>query len=322
MHILVTGGAGYIGSHVCKALALNGATPVTLDNLSLGNKWAALWGPLIVGDISDKELLNSLCKEYQFQGVIHLAALSNIRESQQTPLTYYRNNVGGSAILLEVVREHKIPYFVQSSSCAIYGMPEQIPIDETHPKVPINPYGTSKWMVEQILQSVGQSQGIKIAILRYFNAAGADLDGEIGEAHDPETHLIPLLIQTALKKRPSFTLFGSDHETSDGTPIRDFIHVTDLAMAHVRALEWMVENGESLTLNLGSGSGYSVAQVIDKVERTLGCAIPIEKGERFAGDPPILVANPKKAIDTLKWQPRYSDLSTIINTAWRWHKER
>jgi len=267
MHILVTGGAGYIGSHICKALAQKGYIPVTLDNLSLGHKWAVKWGPFVEGDISDREHLNSLCKKYQFQGVIHLAALSDVRESHHRPLSFYRNNVGGSLTLLEVIKEYRVPFLVLSSSCSVYGMPEQIPIEESHPKIPISPYGISKWMVEQILQSTSHTHGIKSATLRYFNAAGADLDGEIGEVHDPETHLIPLLFQTALKKRPSFTLFGDDHDTPDGTPVRDFIHVTDLADAHVKALEYLIEKGVNLTLNLGVGKGYSVREVIRAVEK-------------------------------------------------------
>jgi len=322
MHILVTGGAGYIGSHICKAFAQKGYIPVTLDNLSLGHKSAVLWGPFVEGDISDRELLTSLCKKYQFHGVIHLAALSNVRDSLRHPLSYYRNNVAGSLTLLEVIKEYRVPYFVLSSSCSVYGQPEQTPIDESHPKLPISPYGTSKLMVEQILQSASQTHGIKVATLRYFNAAGADLDGEIGEAHDPETHLIPLLFQTAFNKRPSFTLFGDDHETPDGTSVRDFIHVTDLALAHVKALECMVETGANITLNLGVGKGYSVRAVIRAVEKKTGHRIVIEKRERFLEDPPILVANPEKAMKVLNWQPQYSDLSTIINTAWQWHKNK
>jgi len=322
MHILVTGGAGYIGSHICKVLAQKGYTPVTLDNLSLGHKWAVKWGPFIEGDISDRELLNIICKKYQFEGVIHLAALSNVRESEQIPLFYYRNNVGGSLTLLEAVKLHAIPFFVLSSTCSIYGMPQQTPIDETHPTLPINIYGESKWMVEQILQSASKTHGFKIAALRYFNAAGADIDGEIGEEHDPETHLIPLLIQTALKKRPSFTLFGDTHDTPDGSPIRDFIHVIDLAEAHVKTLEWMMKKGENLTLNLGIGKGYSVFEMIETVEKILKQKIPMKKGKQFPGDPPILIANPEKAMKLLQWHPQYSDLPTIINTAWQWHKDR
>lgn len=322
MHILVTGGAGYIGSHVCKALYQKGYIPVTLDNLSLGHRSAVKWGPFVEGDILDTPLLKALCHAYPFKGAIHLAALSNVRESLQTPLSYYRNNVVGSLTLLETLQKQGIAYFVLSSTCAIYGLPKQSSIDEDHAKNPINIYGKSKWMVEQMGQSISQTHGMHFAALRYFNAAGADLEGEIGESHDPETHLIPLLIQTALKKHPHFTLFGSDHETPDGTPIRDFIHVTDLAEAHVKALEWMMENNKNLTLNLGTGKGHSVKEVIQAVEKELGSSIPVVEGERLKEDPPLLVANPEKAFKLLNWKPKHSDLPTIIQTARQWLKKR
>lgn len=322
MHVLVTGGAGYIGSHVCKALALKGYIPVTLDNLCLGHQWAVKWGPFIEGDIANQELLASLCKKYHFLGVVHLAAFSNMRESQENPLHYYQNNVRGTLSLLEVLTQYQVPFFVLSSTCSIYGFPEQVPIDEYHPKAPTHSYGKSKWMIEQILHSISQSQGMNVAALRYFNASGADLDGEIGEAHDPETHLIPLLLQAALKTRSSFTLFGENHDTPDGTPIRDFIHVHDLAQAHVKALEWMVNNKQNLTLNLGIGKGYSVREVIHAVEQQLECTIPVQLEKQFPEDPPILIANPSQAIDTLAWEPTHSDLPTLINTAWKWHKNK
>ncbi|MGE0198645.1 MAG: UDP-glucose 4-epimerase GalE [Simkaniaceae bacterium] len=322
MHILVTGGAGYIGSHVCKALSQKGYIPVTLDNLSLGHRSAVKWGPFVEGDILDAPLLNALCRTYPFKGAIHLAALSNVRESLQTPLSYYRNNVVGSLTLLETLQKQGIAYSVLSSTCAIYGLPKQTSIDEDHAKNPINIYGKSKWMVEQMGQSISQTYGMHFATLRYFNAAGADLEGEIGESHDPETHLIPLLIQTALKKRPHFTLFGSDHATPDGTPIRDFIHVTDLAEAHIKALEWMMENNKNLTLNLGTGKGYSVKEVIQAVEKELASSIPVVEGERLKEDPPFLVANPEKAFKLLNWKPKHSDLPTIIHTAKQWLKKK
>lgn len=319
VYILVTGGAGYIGSHICKALAKHGLTPVTLDNLSLGHEWAVKWGPFIKGDISDRKLIDSLCKKYRFQGVIHLAALSNVRESLQISIKYHENNVVGTIALLEILKKHQVPFFVQSSTCAIYGVPEVTPIEEDHPKTPINTYGETKWEVEKILR---ESDGMKIAALRYFNASGADLDGEIGESHDPETHLIPLLMQTALKKRSTFTLYGDDHLTPDGSPIRDFIHVADLAEAHVAALKWLMEKKDDITLNLGTGKGHSVKEVIGAVEQELNLSLPVEIGNRFAEDPPILVANPKRAIETLDWTPKHSNLSTIIQTAWQWHKNR
>jgi UDP-glucose-4-epimerase GalE len=317
-HVLVTGGAGYIGSHICKSLFQKGYTPVTIDNLSLGYKHAVKWGPLIQGNCEDKALLRKLLDDYPILGVIHLAALSNVRESHRMPLQYYQNNVGATLNLLEVLKERRISYFVFSSTCSIYGIPKKVPIDETHPKCPINAYGESKWMVERILQTVSQSHGLKTATLRYFNAAGADPDGEIGESHHPETHLIPLLIQTAMGKRSDFTLFGEDHETEDGTPVRDFIHVTDLANAHVQALECMITQEQSLTLNLGTGKGYSVREVIDTIEKGWDLKIPIVSGERFSGDPPILIANAEKAQDILGWSPQYSDIQTIVETAWDW----
>ena len=320
MYILVTGGAGYIGSHVCKALSLAGYQPIAYDNLSLGHDWAVKWGPLVEGDIRDHDLLLKTCTQYQPSGVIHLAGLSNVRESHRYPLRYYQNNVTGTLTLLDVLREKRVPYFVFSSTCSIYGMPQKVPLDESHPKVPINTYGQTKWMIEQILQTASQTYGMKVAALRYFNAAGADPESEIGEAHDPETHLIPLLLQTGLKQRKHFTLFGANHETPDGTPIRDFIHVTDLAEAHIKALEWMMKHGRSITLNLGTGRGYSVREVIATIEKELECTLPIEKSKRFPGDPPTLIANPQKARNILNWEPKLSSLSKTIETAGNWHR--
>lgn len=315
--VLVTGGAGYIGSHICKALAKKGYLPVTVDNLSTGNRQAVKWGPFFEGDIGDQKLIKSLLEAHPICGTIHLAAYSNVRESQQIPLKYYQNNVGSTLKLLEVLLEKKIAPFVFSSTCAVYGMPQKVPIEETHPKNPINPYGESKLMVEKVLQTIPD---LDYAILRYFNAAGADLEGDIGESHDPETHLIPLLIQTALGKRETFTLNGDDHETEDGTPIRDFIHVTDLAHAHILAFEKLLEEKESLVLNLGTGKGYSVQDVISYIEEKAEGKIPIVKGQRFRGDPPTLIANGTKAMKTLHWKPSL-DLSKMIETAWNWHQQ-
>ncbi|MDJ0652265.1 MAG: UDP-glucose 4-epimerase GalE [Simkaniaceae bacterium] len=316
--VLVTGGAGYIGSHVCKALAKKGYLPVTIDNLSTGNRQAVKWGPFFEGDIGDKKLIQSLLERHPICGTIHLAAYSNVRESHQIPLKYFRNNVSATLKLLEVLHEKKITLVVFSSTCAIYGMPQKVPIDEGHLKKPINPYGESKLMVEKILQTV---PSLQYAILRYFNAAGADLDGEIGESHDPETHLIPLLIQTALGQRDTFTLNGEDHETEDGTPVRDFIHVADLAQAHILALEKLLEKKVNLILNLGTGKGYSVRHVISYVEEKVQAKIPILKGSRFPGDPPILIANGTKAVETLHWKPSF-DLVKMIETAWNWHQKK
>lgn len=315
--VLVTGGAGYIGSHVCKALAKKGYLPVTIDNLSTGNRQAVKWGPFFEGNIGDQKLIKSLLEMHSICGTIHLAAYSNVRESHKVPLKYYQNNVSGTLKLLEVLLEKKVAPFVFSSTCAVYGMPQKVPIDESHPKSPINPYGESKLMVEKILQTI---PNLNYAILRYFNAAGADSEGETGESHDPETHLIPLLIQTALGKRETFTLNGEDHETEDGTPVRDFIHVTDLAHAHILALEKLLEEEENLILNLGTGRGYSVQNVISYVEKKAKGKIPILRGHRFPGDPPILIANGTKAMETLQWKPLF-ELTKMIETAWNWHQQ-
>jgi len=317
--ILVTGGAGYIGSHVCKALKQCGFFPVTIDNLSLGHRWAVKWGPLIEGDIGDHNLVKNICEKYQIKGLIHLAAFSNVRESMASPLKYYENNVGKTIKMLSAIKGH-VEYFVFSSTCAIYGKPKTIPICESHEKRPITPYGASKLMVEQVLETAAQDLGLNIALLRYFNAAGADIDGEIGEAHENESHLIPLLLETHLQKRPSFTLYGSDHPTDDGTAVRDFIHVTDLADAHIKALTWMMENKKNLKLNLGTGQGYSVLEVIHHIEKAQNAKIPVKLGKRFEQDPPVLVADSKVAKKILNWIPQYSTLPKIIETACRWHE--
>ena len=317
-YVLVTGGAGYIGSHICKALFQRGYKPITIDNLSLGHESAVKWGPFIHGNCGDKALLNKILDDYPILGVIHLAALSNVRESYRIPLQYYQNNVAATINLLEVLKERGVLYFVFSSTCSIYGMPKKVPLDETHPKCPVNTYGESKWMVEKILQTVSHSHDLKVATLRYFNAAGADSDGEIGESHHPETHLIPLLIQTALGKHLHFTLYGEDHGTEDGTPVRDFIHVTDLAIAHVHAFEYIVAEKHNLTLNLGTGKGYSVREVIETIEKRWDLKIPLIKEQRFPGDPPILIANADRARDMLGWTPQYSELQTILETTWKW----
>ena len=311
MKILVVGGAGYIGSHICKALFQKGYTPITLDTLSLGNEWAVKWGPLIVGSCGDRTVLDQLFRTHEIRGVIHLAALSNVRESEEIPLQYYQNNVGETLTLLDYCNQ--LP-FVFSSTCAVYGVPETLPIPETHKAHPISPYGHSKLMVEEVLKECCAV----VSILRYFNAAGADPDGEIGECHTPESHLIPLLIQTALGERKTFTLNGNRHDTPDGTPVRDYIHVTDLAEAHVLALEAQ----RSMTLNLGTGTGYSVQEVIKRIEAKSGASLPIELGPNRKGDPPLLVADATKARSLLGWTPKRSDLDTIIETAWDWHAKK
>ncbi|MGQ9836803.1 MAG: UDP-glucose 4-epimerase GalE [Cyanobacteriota bacterium] len=323
MRFLVTGGAGYIGSHTCKVLAASGHTPITYDNLVYGHSWAVQWGPLEKGDIADRQRLDQVIKQYQPEGVIHFAAYTDVGESVQDPAKYYRNNVAGSLSLLEAMRDHGIPYIVFSSTCASYGVPEQIPIPESHPQRPINPYGQSKLMVERMLRDFRLAYGIQSISLRYFNAAGADPDGEIGEAHDPETHLIPLVLDAASGRRPQITIFGDDYDTPDGTCIRDYIHVTDLAQAHVLAIEALV-SGQPVqaAYNLGNGQGFSVKEVIATAEVVTGKTIAVQTGPRRPGDPARLIGDASAIVQDLGWKPSYTGLDQIIETAWRWHQQQ
>lgn len=320
--VLVTGGAGYIGSHTCKTLAQSGFLPVTYDNLVYGHRWAVKWGPFVEGDLADKELLIKTIEDYKIQSVIHFAAYAYVGESMQDPDKYFRNNVVNTLSLLEVLREKKIKNIVFSSTCATYGLPDTVPIDENHIQNPVNPYGESKLFIEKALHWHDVAYGLKSVALRYFNAAGADSDTEIGEDHDPETHLIPLIIQSALGQRPHVEIFGTDYATADGTAIRDYIHVLDLADAHVRALQYLQNDGESLALNLGTGAGSSVREVISAVERNTGCTVPFRESPRRAGDPPALVADAAKAKQVLGWEAKYSDLDFIVKTAWAWAKKQ
>ncbi|MFC1843570.1 UDP-glucose 4-epimerase GalE [Thermodesulfobacteriota bacterium] len=315
--ILVTGGAGYIGSHTCKALKLAGYTPVAYDNLVYGHEWAVKWGPLEIGDIADKTRLDEVILKYQPNAVIHFAAFAYVGESVEHPGKYYRNNVAGTLTLLEAMRDQCIEKIVFSSSCATYGIPNKIPIPESHAQQPINPYGHSKLMVEQMLQDFETAHDIRWVSLRYFNAAGADPDGETGEIHDPETHLIPLVLDAASGERPYITVCGNDYETGDGTCIRDYIHVTDLAQAHVLALNLLENESPSTAYNLGNGLGFSVRQVIDTAKQVTGNNIPEKIGARRDGDPPVLVGNSAKAIKELGWEPQFTSLEKIIETAWR-----
>jgi UDP-arabinose 4-epimerase len=318
--VVVVGGAGYIGSHICKALKIHGFLPVVYDNMSQGHPWALKWGPIADGDLLNSNLIEQALNEFQPVGVIHLAAFHNVRESGLQPEKYYTNNVQGTLTLLKAMKRTGIDSLVFSSSAAVYGNPLYSPIDEEHPKNPLSPYGRTKWFTEQILTDFSDAQDLRSVSLRYFNAAGADLDVEIGEAHEPETHLIPLAILAALGEKPPLTIFGEDHPTPDGTPIRDYIHVADLAEAHVLSLKWLLRNKTSITLNLGSGKGFSVKEVIETTEDVIGLPVPRVKGERSMYDPPVLVANSSKAAGFLKWTPCYSDLKTIIESAYRWHK--
>lgn len=320
-NVLVTGGAGYIGSHACKALAQAGYTPVTFDNLVYGHEWAVKWGPLERGDILDRARLDAVLEHYQPIAIMHFAAFAYVGESVTDPGKYYRNNVGGSLTLIEAARDHNVQKIVFSSTCATYGTPDQLPITEDTPQRPINPYGATKLMVERILADFSAAHDIDYIALRYFNAAGADPDNMIGEDHDPETHLIPLVLDAASGRRPNVTIFGTDYETPDGTCVRDYIHVSDLADAHVRALEALIEGTPSQVFNLGLGFGFSVLDVVHAVEAVTGLKVPVVHGARRAGDPAALVSDPSKANDVLGWQPTHRDLEEIVATAWGWHQK-
>ena len=319
--ILVTGGAGYVGSHACKALASHGFRPVVLDNLAYGHEELVRWGPLERGDIADRGRLDDIIERYRPDAVMHFAAYAYVGESVTDPGKYYRNNTAGTLTLLEAMRDHGIDKFIFSSTCATYGVPEKVPIPETNPQRPINPYGTSKLMVEMMLRDFDAAHGLRSIALRYFNAAGADPDGETGELHEPETHLIPLALDAVAGNGRPLTLFGEDYDTPDGTCIRDYIHVSDLAEAHVAALQALLGGAESAAYNLGTGDGFSVRQVLDAVERVTGRPVPHSVGPRRAGDPAALVADSSGANSALGWEPRMSDLDSIVASAWAWHQK-
>ncbi len=319
-NILVTGGAGYIGAHACKALAQSGYTPVAFDNLVYGHAAAVKWGPLEKGDLADRRALEAVFEKYRPAAVMHFAAYAYVGESVQDPAKYYRNNAVGSLNLLDAMRAFEVDQLVFSSTCATYGEPERIPITEDHPQNPINPYGATKRMIEQALRDYAQAYGLRAVALRYFNAAGADPEGEIGEDHDPETHLIPLVLDAAAGSRPHITVFGDDYDTPDGTCIRDYIHVTDLADAHLRALDFLSDQPGFHAFNLGNGRGFSVQEVIEAARRVTGKAIPVQMGPRRPGDPPRLVGDAQAAKSRLHWEQRLGDLSKIIETAWRWRQ--
>lgn len=317
--ILVTGGAGYIGSHVCKALKCAGFEPITFDNFSHGHEWAVRWGPFFYGDLQNSEHLDQAFTTFQPEAVIHLAGSIHLRESIENPHKHYYNNVIGSLSLLKAMVKHQVKTLVFSSSAAIYAPPQYLPIDEEHVKDPINPYGKTKWMTEQIFEDFHHAHGLNAVSLRYFNAAGADPDNEIGEAHNPETHLIPRLLFTARGDLEYFTLYTNKLDTPDGTAVRDYIHVTDLATAHVRALDWVEKQQKPAAFNLGTGRGYSVSEVIKEVEKVTGSQIEVRIENKQIAELPILVADPRKANEMLKWYPKHSDLLEIIQTAWQWH---
>jgi UDP-arabinose 4-epimerase len=317
--VLVTGGAGYIGSHTCKALAAAGYSPVALDNLVHGHRWAVRWGPFEQADLADREAIERVLRRHDIGAVIHFAAYAYVGESMADPGRYFRNNVAHTLNLLEVMRAVGVGRIVFSSTCATYGVPEAVPIAEDQRQLPVNPYGESKLFIERALYWHGAAHGLRWTALRYFNAAGADPDGEIGEDHDPETHLIPLAIETALGRRRELQVLGTDYPTPDGTAVRDYVHVTDLADAHVRALRHLEGAGPSGALNLGTGRGHSVREVIAMVERVSGRRINARNAPRRAGDPPVLVAAPGRARELLGWEPRWSSLETIVQTGYRWH---
>ena len=321
MNILVTGGAGYIGSHVCKALARKGHVPVTYDNLSRGRTWAIKWGPFEKGDIADADRLRIVLGKYRPGALMHFAAYAYVGESVKRPLLYYDNNVAGSAVLLHALIEHEPIPVVFSSTCATYGLPEHIPMTEAHRQHPISPYGFSKLFVERMLADVNVAHGLPWLALRYFNAAGADPDGEVGEAHDPETHLIPLVLAAARAGTP-VQIFGADYDTPDGTCVRDYIHVTDIADAHVRALEYLFAGGESCALNLANARGYSVKEVIAAAETVCGGAIRSQIMARRPGDPPVLIGDASRAHALLGWKPIRSSLEIQIRDAWSWMNRR
>jgi UDP-arabinose 4-epimerase len=318
--ILVTGGAGYIGSHTCKALAAAGYDPVVYDNLSQGHGWAVKWGPIVVGDLSDGALLRDALDKFQIAAVLHFAAHAYVGESVRDPRKYFENNLKNSLALLDAMLDVGVKTFVFSSTCATYGNPVELPITEDHGQQPINPYGASKLFVENVLRWYADAYGLRYTALRYFNAAGADPEGELGEDHTPETHLIPLVIAAAQGKIPHIEIFGTDYDTADGTAIRDYIHVSDLADAHVKALTRLVSGAPNLSLNLGTGRGHSIREVIAAVEAVSGKRVPALEGPRRPGDPAALVAGAARAEEALGWKPQLSDLPTIVESAWRWHE--
>lgn len=322
--ILVVGGAGYIGSHAVLALQQTGYNVVVLDNLVYGHRdlMETLQVELIEGDMNDRALLDQLFATHDIAAVMHFAAYAYVGESVTEPAKYYRNNVVATLTLLEAMLAAGIKTFVFSSTCATYGVPKTVPIPEDHPQSPINPYGMTKLMVEKILADFDRAYGLKSVCFRYFNAAGADPEGRLGEDHDPETHLIPLVLQTALGKRESISVFGTDYPTEDGTCIRDYIHVTDLATAHVLGLEYLLKGGDSEVFNLGNGSGFSVKQVIEAGRQVTGREIKAVELERRPGDPPALIGSSEKARTVLGWQPQYPGINEIIRHAWNWHQKR
>ncbi len=320
MRILVIGGAGYIGSHMVKRLGAEGIGATTLDNLSSGRREAVVCGEFVEGDLGDRELLKQLFRSTRFDAVMHFAAHMEVGESVENPAKYYANNVGKTLALLDAMRARAVQHFVFSSSAAVFGEPRGPKIDENHPRNPINPYGRSKLMVEEILRDYGAAYGLKSVCLRYFNAAGADPDGQIGECHEPETHLVPLVLQAASGRRADITVFGADHGTPDGTCVRDYVHVNDLCDAHLLALRAIRDGAPGGAYNLGNGNGFSVREVIEAARKVTGAPIRAAQGPRRPGDPAMLVSDSTRARAELGWKPRHPELETIIAHAWRWEQ--
>ncbi|MGY5780120.1 UDP-glucose 4-epimerase GalE [Rhizobium sp. LEGMi135b] len=316
--VLVVGGAGYIGSHTCLDLANKGFKPVVYDNFSNGHREFVKWGPAEEGDIRDRARLDEVLAKHKPAAILHFAALIEVGESVKDPVSFYENNVIGTLTLLSAAQAAGVKAFVFSSTCATYGLPQSVPLDEGHRQVPINPYGRTKYIVEQALADYDQYKDLRSVVLRYFNAAGADFEGRIGEWHTPETHAIPLAIDAALGRRQGFKVFGSDYDTRDGTCVRDYIHVLDLADAHVRAVEYLLDGGDSVALNLGTGTGTTVKELLGTIETVSNRPFPVEYVGRREGDSTTLVANNDKARDILGWSPQY-DLTEIIQSAWNWH---
>jgi len=318
--VLVTGGAGYVGSHVCKALSRVGYLPVVYDNLLRGHEWAVKWGPLERGDVRDRARLGDVFARHKPAAVLHIAGLAYVGESISDPGPYYETNVAGSLALIETMRAFGSMPILFSSTCATYGNPDKLPIDEATPQKPISPYGVSKLMVERMLVDFERAHGLRFTALRYFNAAGADLEGELGETHDPETHLIPLVLGAASGRSPAISILGADYETPDGTCVRDYVHVTDLAAAHVLALRALEQGTARRAYNLGIGSGFSVREVIAAAERVTGGKVPFCVSPRRAGDPPALISDATRAGEDLGWRPKVIDLDDIVRSAWIWHQ--
>lgn len=321
MKVLVCGGAGYIGSHMVRYLVRHGHAVVVFDNLSTGHREAVADVPLVVGDVADANAVDAVFAEHAFDAVMHFCARSLVGESVQKPLAYYRNNVAGTLGLLEAMQRAGVDKLVFSSTAAVFGQPQTEQIDEAHPTQPINPYGASKLMIERVLADAAQAYGLRSVALRYFNAAGADPSGELGESHEPETHLIPNVLRAALGQGGGLKVFGDDYATRDGTCVRDYVHVNDLAAAHLAAVEYMHGHDGAHVFNLGNGEGFTVLEVIEAARRATGADIAFERAPRRDGDPAVLVASSARARELLGWQPQYTDIGAIIETAWRWHQQ-